>query len=555
MPIIATGAAIAIPLLQVALMATPQTSAATIRWAPCPASLHQQVGDIPGISERMECANLQVPLDHREPENDKRTYNLAIMRIAAAFPEQRVGSLFFNPGGPGGSPFDFMPPMAELWMQPDWNHLGELAGKFDLVGIQPRGLPGLNGEPGVLCRSSEIAPAHLSVADHRDDANYQRAVQATEAHARACQQQPDMAYINTEQTVHDMEAVRVALGEEKLNYLGTSYGTWLGAWYAAMYPSQVGRMVLDSNMIWTSTIDANKINSQEEAQYQFQVLIAKKAAAAPDRYHLGDYYDALRSLFVMNPHVRGAIRPDLLKGPEALMAGRFLEAQLRENPALDAAAMTQRLEAHTFSADANVQETARHFGAAAIERLYAPSPVDRPVALSAMDSVYTLITCNDLPSNRDTNDWRKRGDYYAMVFPAGDASSTLTECPYWIQPSANAPSQWSMLDNSTNILLIQAEYDLATPRANLDRIRESVRGLEMVVARGLQTHGVVFSNNACMNQRVVQFFLGVPRNRGADEAPITYCEEEREARSLSQDTLDAASRLQSRLLQTNLRHP
>ncbi|MEX0666349.1 MAG: alpha/beta hydrolase [Acidimicrobiia bacterium] len=181
-----------------------------------------------------ECALLPVPLD--DTVQDGPTIDIALVRYLARDPDRRIGALLVNPGGPGASGVDFAGAIASSLSD-------EIQERFDIVGFDPRGI-GRSAE--VDCTEDldpffdvEWAPDNRQ---EREDllAEVARLVAACERSEGAV-----LPYLQTERVARDMDRIRRALGEPKLTYLGYSYGTLLGAWYAEQFPDRVRALVLD----------------------------------------------------------------------------------------------------------------------------------------------------------------------------------------------------------------------------------------------------------------------------------------------------------------------
>ncbi|MFD3542033.1 alpha/beta hydrolase [Streptomyces sp. NPDC058662] len=189
-----------------------------VQWGKCPER------EAPAV---MRCATVSVPLDRDRPA--RGTVRIAVARIPATDREKRIGSLLLNFGGPGS------PGVAGLAADPD--AFADLGERYDLVAFDPRGVG--RSEP-VSCAGSQ------GVQDEAvGDAAAQLAV--LRAVARRCElaSGPVLPYIGTVHAARDMDVIRRVLGDRKLNFLGFSYGTRLGAVYAAQFPRSTGRMVLD----------------------------------------------------------------------------------------------------------------------------------------------------------------------------------------------------------------------------------------------------------------------------------------------------------------------
>ena len=201
-----------------------------------------------------QCGSVTVPLDYSQPRG--RTIRIALERRPAGVASERIGSLVINPGGPGTSGIDDL--------QNELNVLtGGLLDRFDIVSFDPRGVgrsapvecsagPGA-GAGGTRSTTPTTAPAPATVPAPLPDpvpvttAAQVAAVAADRAYGAACQEYSDgiLPFVGTVDAARDLDRIRAALGDEKLTYVGHSYGTLLGAVYAGMYPGHVRAMVLD----------------------------------------------------------------------------------------------------------------------------------------------------------------------------------------------------------------------------------------------------------------------------------------------------------------------
>jgi pimeloyl-ACP methyl ester carboxylesterase len=182
------------------------------------------------------CARLTVPLDWEHPGG--RTISLAVMKVPALHPRGTARSLVVNPGGPGVSGVDFAS-YAESAFGPD------LLARYDVVGFDPRGVA--RSAP-VRCLPQGAMNRFLAADPNPVGPAAQRRWTARVRHfGRECLRRSGRIarHVSTADTVRDLDALRSALGERRLSYLGKSYGTYLGASYAARYPEHVGRLVLD----------------------------------------------------------------------------------------------------------------------------------------------------------------------------------------------------------------------------------------------------------------------------------------------------------------------
>ncbi len=182
------------------------------------------------------CGTLTVPLDYDHPEGT--TIKLSVLKVPATSDDQRIGSLVVNPGGPGGSGVNYAA-NAEAYFG------SEVRAAFDIVGVDPRGV----GESTPIdCLDDSTLDAYIaSDPDPDTTAEAQSAEQDLARFGQGClDKSGDLTrHMSTVEAAKDMDVLRAALGQDKLAYFGASYGTFLGATYAGLFPERVGRMVLD----------------------------------------------------------------------------------------------------------------------------------------------------------------------------------------------------------------------------------------------------------------------------------------------------------------------
>jgi pimeloyl-ACP methyl ester carboxylesterase len=199
-------------------------------------SYYAQTLDWSGCGAGFQCAKLTVPLDYAEPAG--ATISLSVVRLRTADQARKIGSLVLNPGGPGGSGVAFARGARSVVDAP-------VRAKYDIVGFDPRGVA---GSSPVHCLDDKQTDAFVAADGTPDNAaEIAQSEQLAQQFADACRtRSPKLyAHVSTEDSVRDMDVLRAALGDQKLNWLGFSYGTFLGATYADLFPTRVGRMVLD----------------------------------------------------------------------------------------------------------------------------------------------------------------------------------------------------------------------------------------------------------------------------------------------------------------------
>jgi pimeloyl-ACP methyl ester carboxylesterase len=218
--------------------AVPGTQAS---WTPCPDVPRDLVGRAAaGMS--YDCASVAVPRDWAAPKTGE-TYEVAMIRIRSRTQQNRIGSLLINPGGPGGSGIDLSVYLSfgqQLGGLPT-----AITDRFDLVGFDPRGVG--RSDP-IKCISNADQDATFAAdPDPVSQAEFDQVVALNKRVAEDCGKKygDQLPLFSTEQAARDMDAIRAAVGDPKMSYLGFSYGTLLGATYAQLFPKNVRALVLD----------------------------------------------------------------------------------------------------------------------------------------------------------------------------------------------------------------------------------------------------------------------------------------------------------------------
>jgi pimeloyl-ACP methyl ester carboxylesterase len=188
-----------------------------ITWRPC--------GNV-------QCGSLSVPLDDTHPAGAHIT--LALARLPAT--GRRIGVLFTNPGGPGASGVDFLRDASSVFKH-------EILKAFDIVSWDTRGV----GKSAPVDCGDRLDSFYAVNRDPSDTAGIAENVDATKQFVATCEHnsRPELPYVSTNATVRDLDAIRAAMGEDRISYMGFSYGTYLGTLYADAFPQHVRAMVLD----------------------------------------------------------------------------------------------------------------------------------------------------------------------------------------------------------------------------------------------------------------------------------------------------------------------
>jgi pimeloyl-ACP methyl ester carboxylesterase len=211
-----------------------------------------------------ECATVTVPMDHADPTG--ATIDLAVLRLPAR--GDRIGALFVNFGGPGSGAVDLLPtfPLRD-----------EVRERFDIVAVDPRGV---GGSTPLDCG---IDPAELYAVDPtvEDDADADALVAISEAYAADCAETRGelLDHVGTRDVARDLDRIRAGMGDDRIDFLGYSYGTAIGQTYAELFPERVRTMVLDG--VVDPAPDGIEVAVQQARG--FETALARWAAACGDR--------------------------------------------------------------------------------------------------------------------------------------------------------------------------------------------------------------------------------------------------------------------------------
>jgi pimeloyl-ACP methyl ester carboxylesterase len=267
-------------------------------------------------SPQTQCGTLKVPLDWSKPSG--ATISLAITRRPAKDPQHRIGTLFYNPGGPGDGAEEYIT-QAEILFTP------ALIDRFDLVGMDPRGIA---NSSQVRCTLPLITPE--TTLFPKTEQQFQQLLKHNREVGLNCLDKAGdlVRHMDTVSVARDHEALRLALGENKINWLGISYGTQVAANYAQLYPTHTRAMVLDAPLEHSQAEVhqvADEIMAAEDSFNRFADWCPTQEACALRGQDVRAVFDRLVQQADKNPiPVEGALRPvtgeDIRMGTGHLLA-------------------------------------------------------------------------------------------------------------------------------------------------------------------------------------------------------------------------------------------
>ncbi|WP_235883970.1 alpha/beta hydrolase [Saccharopolyspora elongata] len=416
-----------------------------------------------------------MPLDYNAP--DGRTISIAISRVrASGSPEEYRGALLVNPGGPGGAGLNYA--VAKRGKMPE-----SVQRAYDIIGFDPRGVGHSNpvdcGPLGGLFDHPGPEPVPSTVPQERDYLNRLRAMAGDcREHAGAVS-----VFINTMNTARDMERIRRALHEPVLNFLGVSYGSYLGAAYAAEYPGHVGRMVLDSVVSpdrWHDFDTQQAFAMLRQRDVLFRWIADHPSldlGSTPEAVH--GQYSRARAALAENP-LRGTFGPSEFDH----LVYRVLSRTERWEPfarALSAYVHTGNGDGFAPEMPESDQES-RNYEAAL--RTVKCADSTRPSTAEVIGAVRALRSVDPQP-----------------VLTGFEAAT----CRYWPQPRETARLGHPAMPA---VLLTQASHDPTTPYPGAKRMQAVLPGSRMVVLRNGYSHGVFASQqNPCVDQTTAAYLV------------------------------------------------
>ncbi|MBJ7399940.1 alpha/beta hydrolase [Mycolicibacterium sp.] len=468
-----------------AVLAGPQIGQ-PVQWGPCRSS-GGSGGEAMPIPAGAQCGKIAVPVDYSKPDGDEAT--LALIRFPAI--GEKIGSLIINPGGPGASGIEAAASIVE-GLPPDMRR------RFDLVGFDPRGVGG--STPAVWCNSDadndrlraepqvDYSPEGVQQIETETKDFIQRCVDKMGSHF--------LANVGTENVAKDLDALRAALGDDKLNYLGYSYGTRIGAAYAEAYPNKVRAMILDGAIDPNADPIQANIDQAEAFQKAFNDYAADCAndpgcPLGTDPEKAVDVYKSLVDPLVDKPMAtrdpRGLSYSDALAG--TLMA--LYSPRLWQHLTRGLTEMTEgRGDTMLALADMFMQRDAQGHYTNATDARVAVNCVDEP---PITDSVKVV-----------EQDRRMREVAPFMSYGEFTGHAPMSTCAFWPVPPTSNP-HIAAAPGLPPVLVVSTTGDPATPyQAGVD-LAEQLGGA-LLTFNGTQ-HTVVFQSNACVDDYAAAYLI------------------------------------------------
>jgi len=430
------------------------------------------------------CATLRVPFDYSRP--GWRQFLLPVVKLPALISSERRGSLVINPGGPGGSGVQYVLAARSEFSTVVLDH-------YDVVGFDPRGVGG--SVPALRCMSGPALDKYFSTDDFGTD------LPALEAenrlYAQSCSRNAGdlLPYVGTRDAARDMDVLRAALGSSPLTYLGKSYGTYLGTWYAALFPSHVGRLVLDGAVGPTVSgleLDTTQAEGFETAFGQFASWCVGSSSCPLGARPVPEVQALLAS----------ATKSPLTNG---LGDGQVADGALLLN------GIASALYSKTYwpVLETGLQDAFAGNGTVLVELANLLMERSSNGTYSNLADVDTAVNCIDRPWPRSLPAWEAAAGSASRAAPLFGAALVWGSlaCAYWPVPASPLPSSSSIrAGGAAPILVVGDLRDPATPYRWAVSLASDLSSGVLLGWRG-EGHTSYFEGSSCIDNYVNNYFL------------------------------------------------
>ncbi|MFC8715794.1 alpha/beta hydrolase [Kitasatospora sp. NPDC057198] len=435
-----------------------------------------------------ECTTFKVPLDYAHP-GDGHDVELSAVRKPAGDASHRIGSLLLNPGGPGGSAIDYAERVAARY------DAGVRAG-YDLVGFDPRGV---GRSAPITCLTGPRMDAYTATDLTPDDQGEVDAVVAADREfANGCRAEAGdlLGHVSTVEAARDMDVLRQLVGDRKLNYVGKSYGTFLGAMYAGLFPGKVGKVVLDGAMdpaLDAATGNITQAGGFETAWTAFAEDCAKRDDC-PVGHSVKEAGDKLTALFAQldakplpTEQNRPLTEPQALTGVAQAMYSQSMWPYLREAlttaGAGDGSGLLKLADSY-YGRDSDGSYDNLMYANMAVNCLDLPAPFADPAAVTAAVPAF-----------------EKAAPHFGR-----DMAWMALGCAYWPDRATGAPHTVRAA-GSDPIVVVGTTRDPATPYAWAKSLAGQLENGRLLTYEG-DGHTAYQRQNACIDNAINDYLLG-----------------------------------------------
>lgn len=468
-----------------AVIAVPRPGT-PVQWAPC----QLEGGAESRVPKGAECGLLSVPVDYEDPDGD--VARIALIRFRAT--GDKIGSLIINPGGPGESGVEAAASVAPSLPE-------SVRERFDLIGFDPRGVA--NSTPALWCNSdadNDRLRAETQV-DYSEE-GVAEIEEETKAFVQRCVDKMGeefLANIGTANVAKDLDAIRVAVGDEKLTYLGYSYGSRIGSTYAENYPEKVRAMILDGAI--DPNADPIEANVRQAAAFQtaFNDYAADCAATQPD-CPLGDDPAKANDVYhsLVDPLVE---QPAQTRDPRGLSYSDAIVGTILP-------LYSPNLWRHLTQALSELKDGTGDT-MLALADLYMGR--DQNGHYNNSTDARVAVNCVDKPAVTDREkvieeDRRVREAAPFLSYGEFTGHAPLSTCAFWPVPPTSEPHEIEV-SGLPPVLVVSTTNDPATPYQAGEELAAQLGGT-LLTYEGTQ-HTVVFQGNKCVDDIAARYLIDV----------------------------------------------
>ncbi|MFG2830446.1 alpha/beta hydrolase [Streptomyces sp. NPDC048434] len=444
-------------------------------------------GQPPGFRKRLECARLEVPRDYGNP--GRSTMQVQLIRLKATGPGKRLGSLVLNPGGPGASGVNYLIDSG--------NSFANLGRRYDIVSFDPRG----TGHTEPVSCGSKLAPPPGSGADDSLAAKEKRINEACGRYSGGL-----LRWVGTQDVARDMDVLRAAVRDDKLNYLGFSYGTKLGAVYAHEFPRKVGRMVLDSvedptKNAWQTAL--SQVRGFQRALDDFAADCTRQADC-PLGTDEGKAQDQLRHWYQQLSEQPMKVKGETVDETSYVYALREALYSRSDWPAL-----RQALEQLRHGDGAGILRLSDAGGGSAAHSDSVPARRIGQDELPPQDQLaLRAISCRDTSERYGADDYPRAERELTKASPlfGPDIAPTLLDCYNWPAAGDDASRDVAAPD-APPLLLVATTNDPATPYQGAFNMARELRNSSIVLTYRGEGHAAYTTGDPCVQRHVDDFLL------------------------------------------------
>ncbi|MEP7333355.1 MAG: alpha/beta hydrolase [Terracoccus sp.] len=435
-----------------------------------------------------ECANLRVPIDYAKPADGE--IGIKVLRVKARDQSRRLGSLVVNPGGPGGSGVNYAANADAIVGDPVRRY-------YDVVGFDPRGV---GRSAPVDCLSDRQLDTFLGTDPTPDDkAEEQQLLVEAKDLAAGCEQKNAklLPHLSTVDAAKDMDVLRATIGDPQLNYLGKSYGTFLGSTYAGLFPKRVGRFVLDG--VVPPDLTSAELGQGQAQGFELATRAYVQSCVDSGDCILGDSVD--EGMQWIRTFLKGLDAKPLPSGDSAVPELNEAWASLGFAGAMydegSWGSLTDAIAAAKAGSGAGLMKLADQYAYRAPGGNYTNNLLE----------VIYAVNCLDRPDSPDLSTYEQYAKDFAQTAPTWGAFLAWGALPCGVWPvKGGEPPHTISAEGSNTIVVVGTTRDPATIYEWSKRLRDQLSNA-VLISRDGDGHTAYRRGNACVDSAIDSYYV------------------------------------------------